>query len=268
MTQHAHLCIDGRKLDIEYCFVGPDQPETPWIIFLHEGLGSIAMWRDFPHRLCEALGVRGLLYSRPGYGRSTPRATDEHWGVRFMHQQATQVLPALLDALQAPQQYYLFGHSDGASIALIHAASATDRVAGTTVLAPHLFVEDICIQSIEAIRKVYLETNLKERLARYHDDVDSAFWGWNDIWLNLDFRHWTIQDLLPSIQCRVLAVQGHQDEYGTMEQIDAIARALRPGQCELLKLENCRHSAHFDQPQAVIEAVHDSFFSLHDNQLA
>ena len=246
----------GRRVRIEHAWLRRERTGAPLVVFLHEGLGSVAMWRDFPARLCEAAGARGLVYSRPGYGRSTPRPHGEKWGVDFMHLQAREVLPALLTALginAATDKPWLFGHSDGGSIALIHAALFPDRVAGVIVAAPHIFVEDISVTSIAKTREVYLTTDLRSKLARYHDDVDSAFWGWNDIWLDPAFRTWNIEALLPKISCPVLAIQGVDDEYGTMSQIDGIAKQLP--QAHLLKLGNCGHSPHRDQADAVIDAV-------------
>ncbi|MBL8309657.1 MAG: alpha/beta hydrolase [Burkholderiales bacterium] len=252
----AVTSTSGSQIAIECAFVGNRAPSAPLMVFLHEGLGSVAMWRDFPARLCDALGLRGLVYSRPGYGRSTPRPHGESWGVDFMHRQACDVLPALLRTLQIDTNHdtpWLFGHSDGGSIALIHAASFPQQVAGTIVAAPHLFVEDLSVASIARTREAYLNTDLRSKLARFHDDADSAFWGWNDIWLNPAFRAWNIEDLLPYIVCPLLAIQGIDDEYGTMAQIDVIAKHVP--QTRRLKLEHCGHSPHRDRPDAVIEAV-------------
>jgi pimeloyl-ACP methyl ester carboxylesterase len=214
------------------------------------------MWREFPAALCAAAGCRGLVYSRPGYGHSTPRAPDEHWGPDFLQRQALEVLPALLlalglDTLTTPP--WLFGHSDGGSIALLHAAAFPERVAGTIVLAPHIFVEALSIRSIAQAREAYLHADLRPRLARYHADPDSAFWGWNDIWLDPAFRHWRIDTELSAIRCPLLAVQGLDDEYGTLAQIEGIAAAV-PG-TELLTLADCGHSPQRDQPQALISAA-------------
>ena len=169
----SFITVDGVRL--EYQMIESAQGRDDTLVFLHEGLGSVAMWRDFPARLCEAVGARGLVYSRPGYGRSTPRPHGEKWGVDFMHLQAREVLPALLTALginAATDKPWLFGHSDGGSIALIHAALFPDRVAGVIVAAPHIFVEDISVTSIAKTREVYLTTDLRSKLARHHDDVD------------------------------------------------------------------------------------------------
>ena len=253
MSDIVRIDAAGRALDIEYAYVGRDDPSAPLIVFLHEGLGSVAMWRDFPQALCNAIGARGLMYSRPGYGSSTPRQANEHWGIDFMHVEAKDVLPALLRALAVNSPTWLFGHSDGGSIALIHASMFPNQVAGVIALAPHVFVEDISIASIAQTRDAYLATPLKTKLARFHDDVDSAFWGWNDVWLNPAFRTWNIESLLPEITCPVLAIQGVNDEYGTMAQIDRIALALP--HARLLKLPHCGHSPHRDQPSEVIEAT-------------
>ena len=246
----------GRPVTIEHGWVGVAGSARPLIVFLHEGLGSVSMWRDFPQRLCDAANCRGLVYSRPGYGRSTPRAADENWGPDFMHRQALEVLPALLQALgidTVQQQPWLFGHSDGGSIALLHAANCPDRVAGCIVMAPHIAVEDRALASIAQARRAYLDTDLRSRLARHHDDPDSAFWGWNDIWLQPHFRVWTIEAEIAAIRCPLLAVQGLDDEYGTLEQIRGIAR--RVPQTQLLELPACGHSPHRDQPGPLTAAA-------------
>ena len=244
----------GRCDRIEYTWTGSGRA-APLLVFLHEGLGSVAMWKDFPTRLCAALGWRGLVFSRVGYGRSTPREHDELWPVDFMHAQACDFLPALFAALGiGPQQrVWLFGHSDGGSIALIHAALHPESVAGLVVVAPHLFVEEVSIKRIRAARESYIATDLRERLAVYHDDPDSAFWGWNDVWLDPNFKSGEIVPLLPRIACPLLAVQGVNDPYGTMAQIDAIAQGVP--QAERFKLPDCGHSPQRDQPEALVEEV-------------
>ncbi|WP_157266267.1 alpha/beta fold hydrolase [Azohydromonas aeria] len=260
----AHIHAAGRDLRIELGWVNDAAPaDAPLIVFLHEGLGSLAMWKDFPQQLCEAAGARGLVYSRPGYGRSTPRPHGERWGPDFMHVQAQQVLPALLDALGVQAPYWLFGHSDGGSIALIHAAGFGQRVAGAVVMAPHILVEEFGLASIREARRAYVEGELRARLGKYHDDVDSAFWGWNGIWLDAEFPRWTIQALLPTIACPVLAIQGVDDPYGTMAQIDGIAQAAP--QTQLLKLPDCGHSPHRDQPEAVTAATR-AFIQRHSTE--
>lgn len=248
----------GKRVRIEHAFIAPERKAAPLIVFLHEGLGSLSMWRDFPQRLCDAAGVRGLVYSRPGYGRSTPRAPEEAWDLDFMHRQAHEVLPALLQALDIDATHdkpWLFGHSDGGSITLLYAAKHRDAIAGAIVLAPHILVEDLSVDSIAKAKTAYETTDLKQRLAKYHDDPDSAFWGWNRIWLHPPFRLWSIEREIATISCPLLAVQGVNDEYGTLEQIRGIARAV--AQTELLELPECGHSPHRDRPEAVMAAVTD-----------
>jgi pimeloyl-ACP methyl ester carboxylesterase len=247
---------NGRPVRIEFQWVGVDDCEAPLMVFLHEGLGSLSMWRDFPQAMCVAAGFRGLVYSRPGYGQSTPRLADEHWGPDFMHRQADAVLPALLQSLGIDSTRYpiwLFGHSDGGSIALLFASHHPEQTAGLVVLAPHILVEEISVTSIANARTAYLETDLRTRLARHHADPDSAFWGWNDIWLDRGFRPWRIDHELGTIRCPLMAVQGLDDEYGTLEQIRGIARKVP--QCELLELDACGHAPHKDQPERLIAAV-------------
>jgi len=256
MSAPAWVEIDwrGRPVTIEYQWVGPAgaaDPATPLVVFLHEGLGSRGMWKDFPEQCCARLACRGLVYSRPGYGASTPRAPDDHWAPDFMHRQAEEVLPALFAALGVTAKPWLFGHSDGGSIALLYAAAHPD--AGVVALAPHFFVEDKAVTSIRAAREAYLKTDLKQRLSRYHADPDSAFRGWNDIWLAPAFLSWNIAAELAAIQCPVLAMQGEDDEYGTLEQVWGIRRILPA--TEVVVLPQCGHSPHRDQAEAVMRHV-------------
>ena len=249
---------DGRALHIEHLWITPQaaSASAPLLVFLHEGLGSVSAWGDFPQRLCNVLGCRGLVYSRPGYGRSTPRAPGEHWAPGFMHRQALQLLPALLQALQvdtAAHPPWLLGHSDGGTIALLHAAHFAGQVSGVVVLAPHIDVEAVALASIAKARDAYLHGALRQRLARHHADVDSAFWGWNDVWLSPAFSSWSVADEIGSIACPLLAVQGLDDAYGTLAQVRGIAR--RVPQTRLLELPDCGHAPQRDQPAALIAAV-------------
>lgn len=253
----------GRPVRIEYQWVGEGDAATPLLVFLHEGLGSLSMWRDFPQALCSALACRGLVYSRPGYGQSTPREADEAWAPDFMHRQADEVLPALLVALgvdAAANPPCLLGHSDGGSIALLYAARFPDRVAAAVLLAPHIVVEDLSVSSIAQTRTAYLETDLRQRLLRHHADPDSAFWGWNNIWLHPAFRPWSIEEDITAITCPLLAVQGLDDEYGSLDQIRGIARGVP--HTELLELAECGHSPHRDQPAQLISRI-QQFFIRH-----
>jgi len=238
----------GRRIEYERIEVA--RVGRPTLVFLHEGVGSVAMWRDFPSRVAHATGCDALVYSRYGYGNSD--ALREPRTVRYMHDEALVALPELLDkfALERP---ILVGHSDGASIALIHAGGTDRPLTGLVAMAPHVMVEDISVTSIAAARVAYETTDLRAKLARYHAAVDSAFWGWNRIWLDPEFRDWNIEAYLPRIKCPVLAIQGEDDEYGTLEQLRRIGAQVAAA--ELVDLADCRHSPHKDQPEAVLEAI-------------
>jgi pimeloyl-ACP methyl ester carboxylesterase len=231
--------------------------ETAWIdggeptlVFLHEGLGSIRQWRDFPEKVARATGCRALLYDRYGYGKSDV-LREARVGVEFMHDGALNELPELLENLNV-ENPVLIGHSDGASIALIYAG--TYPVRGVAVMAPHVFIEDICVASIAKANAVFETTDLADRLGKYHRDARKTFHLWADAWLDPAFRKWNIEEYLPGIKCPLLAIQGEGDEYGTMAQLDAIARQAG-GPCELLKLPDCGHSPHKDQPERTLQAI-------------
>lgn len=242
------VTVAGRSLEYERI---EGRSEGPTLVFLHEGLGSLRLWRDFPARVARASGLPALVYSRYGYGQSDVLAEPRR-SVRFMHEEALNALPELLQTLRIARPI-LIGHSDGASIALIH-AGAGYPVAGLAAMAPHVFVEDICIRSIEAAKKQFETTDLAERLGKYHRDPRKTFYLWNDVWLDPEFRGWNIEEYLPRIQCPVIAIQGRQDEYGTMAQLDSIAGRVS-GACELVKLEHCGHSPFRDQPEATLSAL-------------
>lgn len=243
----------GRKLNYEWFGEG-----TGSLVFLHEGLGSIPQWRDFPARVARATGRRALAYERYGYGQSEVLAEDRV-GPDFMHREALQALPALLAALRV-ESPVLVGHSDGASIALIH-AGAGHGVQGVVAMAPHVFVEDISVRSIADAARAFETTDLPQRLAKYHRDPRKTFYLWNDVWLDPAFRNWNIEASLAGIRCPLLAIQGEDDQYGTMAQVEAIARQAG-GRCELLKLTACGHSPHKDQPDRVLRAIADFVKSL------
>jgi pimeloyl-ACP methyl ester carboxylesterase len=240
----------GRSLAYEW--VGEDMGAGPTLVFLHEGLGSIRQWRDFPARVAAATGCRALVYDRYGYGQSDV-LEEARRTVRFMHDEALLSLPQLLRELSV-ENPLLIGHSDGASIALIH-AGAGYPVRGVVAMAPHVFIEPICLSSIRKASATFESTDLPARLGRYHRDVRKTFYGWADVWLDPQFEGWDIRDdFLPRIACPVLAIQGHEDEYGTMQQLDEIARRVK-GPCELLKLADCGHAPFRDQPEAVLQEI-------------
>lgn len=241
--------VAGHSLHYEW--FGAVAEKRPALVFLHEGLGSVKQWRDFPERVAQATGCPALVYDRYGYGQSEVLAEPRR-SVRFMHDEALTALPQFLTAVGI-ENPILIGHSDGASIALVH-AGAGHAVRGLALMAPHVFVEPICTRSIRAATKTFESTDLPSRLARYHIDSRRTFYGWADVWLDPAFERWNIEAYLPAIEAPVLAVQGHDDEYGTMAQLDAIARRVK-GSCELLKLDRCGHSPFRDQPDAVLQAI-------------
>ena len=246
----------GAPARIEYEWIGVGDAarrRRPLLVFLHEGLGSLAMWKEFPRTLCDSASLRGLVFSRPGYGQSAPHPRDERFDVDYQHVEAHGLLPAFFAAIGLVEAPWLLGHSDGGSMALLYAAKFPASVAGLVLLAPHVFVEDLSVASIEGTRVAYLETDLRERLARHHADVDRVFWRWNRIWLDPRFRDWNIERALPGVRCPLLTIQGLDDEYGTLAQLDAIARGAP--QAQRVELADCRHSPHRDQPAAVIAAV-------------
>lgn len=244
-----HIVVNGLRL--EYRDFPAVLEKRPTLLLLHEGLGCVAMWRDFPEKLAAATGCRVIVWSRAGYGGSQPWPGPRT--PRYMHREAEEALPALLDALQI-EHPVLVGHSDGGSIALIFAGAFPDVPLGIAVMAPHEFVEDVTLAGIRAARTAWETTDLAKKLARYHhEQTPRVFSEWNDTWLAPAFRDWNIEEYLAKIRCPVLAIQGEDDEYATMRQIDAIAERL-PG-TTLVKLAHCRHSPQRDQEAAVLAAL-------------
>jgi pimeloyl-ACP methyl ester carboxylesterase len=237
--------IDGRHIDA-IDLAGDDARAA--IVLLHEGLGSVGLWRDVPDRLRAATGRRVIAFSRFGHGRSDrpPRKRDP----AFFHEEALHVLPRLLEQWQAPDPL-LVGHSDGASIALIHAAN--HRVAGVTLLAPHVFVEPVTVAAIEQIRRSYAEGDLRDRMSRHHDDVDAAFWGWCDVWLDPTFLDWTLDDEAGRLACPTLLVQGVDDPYGTLAQLDRI-ESVAPAEVRRVHVPG-GHNPHFEAPDETLAAI-------------
>jgi pimeloyl-ACP methyl ester carboxylesterase len=256
----THSCeqvqVLGQSLEVQH-IAGNAAKGT--IVFLHEGLGSVAMWRSFPTQVCAATGCAGLVYSRQGYGQSSPSLRPLQ--PTYMHHQAWAVLPALLTQLGI-EHPILLGHSDGGTIALLYASHFATR--SCIVMAPHLFVEDISLRSIAAARVAFESGDLRGKLSKFHNDVDGAFWQWNDVWLSDAFRSFNIESHCTQITCPVLAIQGVDDPYGTMAQIDALKDTFTNKNSpqskylllrQLLKLEQCGHSPQRDQAERVISAV-------------
>lgn len=237
--------LDGRR--VEYAEIDGDRSAAS-LVFLHEGLGSVGLWEDFPARVAHATGRRTLVYSRLGHGRSDPPPQPPR--PDFMHREARETLPRLLRAWKA-ERPLLVGHSDGASVALIYAAERP--VSGVVCLAPHVFVEGESLGEIRRAKRRYESEGLRQRMAAHHRDPDAAFYGWNDVWLDPAFADWNIEDALPAIEAPVLLIQGSRDPYGTLAQIDSVAARAR-GPVQRLVLD-CRHAPHVQAPDATLAAV-------------
>jgi pimeloyl-ACP methyl ester carboxylesterase len=253
-AERRDIVIDGKRLETLRYFSA--QPSST-IVMLHEGLGSITMWRDFPQQLAQRTGCGLLLYSRYGHGKSQRLA--EKRTVDFMHHEADVVLPELLHYFQIDRPIVL-GHSDGGSIALIHAATHPNVVRGLILEAPHVFVEDFGLRSIKKIGELYDGSQLRTSLRRYHDHPDEMFWGWNHIWLDPEFRSWNIEAYLDGITCPLLVIQGERDEYGTVAHVQAITTRMRGA--ESLLLSNCGHAPHRDQTAITLDAISRFIASL------
>ncbi|HEY3676197.1 MAG TPA: alpha/beta hydrolase [Candidatus Tumulicola sp.] len=236
-------------VELEYVTIDGD-PSAPTLVFLHEGLGSVDAWRDFPLRLRNETGCAGLVYSRYGNGFSS--ILSEPRPVSYMHDEASKTLPALLEML-AVTDAVLVGHSDGASIAILCAAAGNERVRGLLLEAPHVFVEELSIRSIAGIRTTYQRDSLRERLARYHADPDATFYGWNDIWLSPAFASWNIEAPVERIAVPTLVIQGRDDLYGTIAQVESIVR--RHPETDTLLLANCGHAPHREREGFVTGAA-------------
>ena len=237
--------VGGRRLEaVEY----PGTSDRSALVLLHEGLGSVGLWRDFPEALCDATSRRVVVFSRFGHGRSAPPPSRRT--PRFFHEEALDVLPELLDRVAANEPL-LVGHSDGASIAIVHAAH--HPVTGLALLAPHVFVEQVTVEAIREIRLAFISNALRERMARHHDDPDAAFWGWCDVWLDPEFATWSLEAEAADVTAPTLLVQGADDPYGTLEQLDRIEARVR-GPIRRLVVPG-GHSPHLEQPDAVVRAI-------------
>ncbi|GLH78707.1 hydrolase [Bradyrhizobium sp. SSBR45G] len=263
LTASGFLTIDSAAL--EYRLIGPQPSDAPCIVLLHEGLGSVGLWGDFPDRLQAATGAAVFGYSRAGYGASSPVTLPRP--LDYMHREANDVLPKLLDAIGF-QRGLLVGHSDGASIAAIYAGSHADyRLDGVVLIAPHVIVEDVSVSSIAAIKTAYETTELRAKLARWHKDVDNAFYGWNGAWLDPAFRAWDITDCLAYIRVPVAVIQGADDQYGTVRQVEIIQQ-----ECycpvEVTMLPGTGHSPHREAADATLVTICDFVAASRQPQIA
>ncbi len=246
----ARLEVLGQRL--EYRWIGPRPSDAPTILFLHEALGCLGMWRDFPNRLASASGCGALVYSRTGHGASDPLRGPR--SVRYLHEEALDVLPAVIERFKL-EEVILFGHSDGASISIVYAGARKGPVRALLLEAPHVFVEPVALEGITRITEEYGTTNLRERLARHHgSNTDSMFRAWADVWLRPEFRTWNIEEYLPAIESPVLVVQGEEDKYGTVRQVDAVVKKVT-GPARSLMLLGCGHSPHSERPEEVLKAA-------------
>ncbi len=251
MPEEKSLLVDGKWLEIAWC--NPAASRKVTLVFLHEGLGCTAMWRDFPAKVGAATGCRAFVFSRLGYGRSDPCLLPRP--IRFMHDEGLSVLPQVL-AAAGIDDYILIGHSDGGSISLIHAGGTkATGLRGVITEAAHVFCEALTIQSIQEAKTFFSDGDLRNRLEKYHGaNVDNAFWGWNDVWLHPEFAHWNIESYLPGIQVPLLAIQGKEDQYGTEAQINAIAKQTGGG-AKIVMLSACGHAPHRDRENATLAAM-------------
>jgi len=250
LVPSGFLHIDGA--DLEYRMIGPAPADAPTIVMLHEGLGSAALWGDFPEKLQAATGAGVFLYSRAGYGASSPIKLPRP--LDYMHREALDVLPKLLDQIGF-RRGILLGHSDGASIAAIYAGGVQDhRIRAIALMAPHFIVEDISVKSIAEIKTAYETTNLREKLARWHTDVDNAFHGWNGAWLDPAFRNWDISEYLAYIRVPVAIIQGADDQYGTIRQVE-IAQEECYCPVDVTMLAGAGHSPHREATGATLDAI-------------
>ena len=241
----------GRGLAVQWL-----RPEAcaaePTLVFLHEGLGSIALWRDFPTRLCARLGLPGLVYDRLGHGQSEP--LDRPRDLRYLHDEAERFLPEVLAACGVDRPV-LIGHSDGGTIALLFAARFPDLPVAVVTEAAHVFVEDITVDGIRAAGRAFADTDLPSRLARYHGEkTETLFRAWHDRWLSPDFRSWNIAAEIAAVTCPVLVLQGEADQYGTRAQVEAIARGVA-GPAEAVLLPGIGHAPHHEAPDGVLDLI-------------
>ena len=250
LSDQGFLDISAQRL--EYRMIGPRPGDAPTLVLLHEGLGCVGLWGDFPDQLAAATGAGVLVYSREGYGQSSPATLPRK--LDFMHKEARETLPRLLDAIGF-QRGLLVGHSDGASIAAIYAGSHQDhRIGGLVLMAPHFIDEDVTSAAIAEMRKAYDTSDLRARLARYHTDVDATVHGWSDVWLKGDFRKWDLTEYLAYIRVPVLIIQGEDDHYGTKRQVE-IAQEECYCPVEVLMLPDTRHSPQREAPEATLKAI-------------
>ncbi len=254
-SQNSYVEVAGAQLETKTIVPGTLDPSLPTLVLLHEGLGCVDMWRDFPEQLVANSGCPVVVYSRQGYGRSSPCALPRP--LSYMHTEALDVLPQFISKIEL-SDYILIGHSDGASIALIHAGSEKRQgLKGVVSMAPHVFCETLSVAAIEKAKTSFIQGQLADGLRKYHgENTDCAFWGWNGAWLDPDFMHWNIEEYLPGIEVSQLLIQSRDDPYGTVAQLNSIAQH-SGGKVETCLLDNCGHSPFRDQPETTLNLIAD-----------
>lgn len=258
------LRVDGKAL--EYICLGAPPDTAPTIVLLHEGLGCVSLWRDFPVKLCASTNYGVFTYSRAGYGQSDSAVLP--WPLDYMTREAIDILPEVIDQIDA-RKVVLVGHSDGATIAAIYAGRVVDpRVVGAVLIAPHFFTETKGLVEIAKARDAYNNKDLRERLSKYHRDVDSAFRGWCDSWLDPEFKAWNVSDVLEDIRMPVLVIQGREDPYGTLAQVDAVTDSVKGASVSRLIIDDCQHAPHLEHGAMVIDAISEFCKSLAINHQA
>ena len=249
-AQHGFITINCKSL--EYGCLGPRPDQAPTLVLLHEGLGCLALWRDFPEKLAQATGLGIFTYSRAGYGQSDP--ADLPRPLNYMTREAEENLGLILNEMGITSAI-LIGHSDGASIAAAYAGTMKDnRIKGAVLMAPHFFTEPMGLKEIAMAKEVYETQDLKAKMAKYHKDPENCFRGWNDSWLHPEFEAWNIEPVLDEMPVPILAIQGEDDQYGTRAQIDVISKR-SPSDVKPLMLDDCRHAPFIDQPDLVLDAI-------------
>jgi pimeloyl-ACP methyl ester carboxylesterase len=258
LLEHDRLIVPLTNCDaeLETLWISPERKSEVLLVFLHEGLGSIAAWRGWPEALCSTLDCRGFVYSRPGYGRSKPGAAAYPFAPNYLEREGREVLPAVLEAAgidSLNDRPIVVGHSDGGTIALHYAAAYPERTRGAVVIAPHVFGHGVNFDLISLLKSEYADSKLQRYLAPLHDDADEVFWRWSNRWSSPEFRKWDISAQIESISAPVLAIQGRQDQYSTLDQLHEISRRLP--QAELMILEDCRHTPHLEYPDKLAERI-------------
>jgi pimeloyl-ACP methyl ester carboxylesterase len=252
VAEDQFVAIPGGKIAVEWKRSPKYDSEAPTLVFLHEGLGCIGMWKDFPTAIADATGCPALVYDRLGHGNSDPETAPR--SADFFKTEAFEILPAILQAADiAPADVVLIGHSDGGTIALLYAGRFPVR--GVITEAAHVCVDDISVAGLAAANKAWRDTDLEQRLARYHGaNTGAMFTAWSSMWSADWFRDWTIEAALPAITCPVLAIQGEDDEYGAMAQLDAIGKGVS-GRVETFAVPNCGHAPHIHARDVVASAM-------------